>query len=408
MKDRDVTYTDRAERHFLEGKELFLCGKFYRAYRQFRIAQEYGFNEISIRFQIAKIDRCSGKLVRAKSGMLRLQEENTYDGELFLELGMVYSVLDCPVEAVNYFKQAFKKSTKRWIRTAALHKLIGLQYVGSEKIQKLVSIASSAEQAPLDSFLYRRTEALLQELNGESHEAFLSFRHIREYWPEYRLPLMDLARISIAMENYSLALSALKIYRKRNIQDPDAGRLYARIHFISGHHRTAASLLKSYSDSDIGDAKLFVNIAHSRILSGNYVAAIRAFRKAIALNPDLSSAHLGLAVLYHENGSLDTAEDCYRQALLCDPGNFRILYNLGNLLYESGDYNSSIRAFQHCLRINPDFDSATNNLKFVMMAKICYPEDGPESDTKKRISFYWIGAASIMAILLLSVFKGWF
>lgn len=408
MADTVARYTDRAISHYHDAEVLCRSGKLYRAYRQYRIAEEFGYDGDAIRFALLRIDRKNGKLKRAYSGLEKLLEHGCFDGELCLELGKTAYILDLHDQSIEYLKRSFKQSSLRWIKAEALRLLIRMQPVGHEKLGKLLGIVNKAVISPLDSFQHRRTEAVLMEMAGNDHNAFLAYRGIWDEWPEYQQPLKDLARISILMKNYSLAIAALRKYRKRNLHDPEAGRMFAEVHFFSGHYRKAASLLNSYSVSDIANARHFINIANCNILSGKQVAAIRAYRKAIALDPDAVEAFFGLAVLYHQNGSLDTAEDCYRQALMIEPANCRLLFNFGNLLYESGDYNSAIRAFRHCLRINPNFSSAENNLHFVMMAKICYPEDGPESETQKKISFYWISAASIAAIILISVFKGWF
>ena len=67
---------------------------------------------------------------------------------------------------------------------------------------------------------------------------------------------------------------------------------------------------------------------------GNYPAAIKAYKKALALDPDLSSAYFNLALAHFGNGELGQALATINQALIMDPDNGRYLYGRGWILLQ--------------------------------------------------------------------------
>src|ERR1017187_754656 len=83
--------------------------------------------------------------------------------------------------------------------------------------------------------------------------------------------------------------------------------------------------------------------------TGEYAAAVEAFRKAVAADPSDYSAHFNLALAY---GFLMRDEDGiaeYRRTLELKPGLYEAELNCGMLLLSSASYrpgfNSSVRRY---------------------------------------------------------------
>lgn len=67
---------------------------------------------------------------------------------------------------------------------------------------------------------------------------------------------------------------------------------------------------------------------------GNYPAAIEFYKKALALDPNLSVAYFNLALAHFGNGELGQALATINQALIMEPENGRYLYGRGWILLQ--------------------------------------------------------------------------
>lgn len=95
---------------------------------------------------------------------------------------------------------------------------------------------------------------------------------------------------------------------------------------------------------------------------GRVADAVPFYRRALALEDDLSAAwsNLGLALL----GLGDAAQglSCQRQALCLQPDNAEAQTNLGMTLYAAGHVAEAENAFRAALRLDPGHANATLNL----------------------------------------------
>jgi len=105
---------------------------------------------------------------------------------------------------------------------------------------------------------------------------------------------------------------------------------------------------------------------------GDYRDAHEAGRRALELDPQSSTAHSSLALLFSKEAAeprapgrkekLELAIRHYRQALQFDPNSASNCNNLGNLLRRSGRLDEAVEYYRRALRLKPDFAEAYNNL----------------------------------------------
>jgi tetratricopeptide (TPR) repeat protein len=110
--------------------------------------------------------------------------------------------------------------------------------------------------------------------------------------------------------------------------------------------------------------------------------AIRAYRKALELDPGHSDAHLNLGRLLHEAGRVTEAEAHYREAVEADPRSARALYNLGVALEDRGLRPGAIGAYEAALRLDADLAVAHFNLSRLFEA------DGREAEALSHLAEY--------------------
>lgn len=90
--------------------------------------------------------------------------------------------------------------------------------------------------------------------------------------------------------------------------------------------------------------------------------AVRAYRIALAADPDHPQANVNLGRLLHEIGDVATAREHYRRALATDPKNPVAAYNLGVALEDAGDVEEAIGLYLRAVRLDPARADAHYNL----------------------------------------------
>ena len=93
--------------------------------------------------------------------------------------------------------------------------------------------------------------------------------------------------------------------------------------------------------------------------------AIRAYQKAIELNPQAAGAFINLGTVYYNLGRLDAAESCYRSALSIDPDYALVYFNLGNVADEKNDLQSAREQYEESIRRDPSYADPHYNLALV-------------------------------------------
>ncbi|MBI4459260.1 MAG: tetratricopeptide repeat protein [Acidobacteria bacterium] len=90
--------------------------------------------------------------------------------------------------------------------------------------------------------------------------------------------------------------------------------------------------------------------------------AIRAYHKAIEVNPRAVGAHINLGTLYYKLHRLEEAESCYRAALSIDPGYGLVHFNLGNVYDETRQWDKARHCYEEAIRLNPQYPDPHYNL----------------------------------------------
>ncbi len=101
------------------------------------------------------------------------------------------------------------------------------------------------------------------------------------------------------------------------------------------------------------------SLGNSRQAQGDLKSAVKAYQKAIALQPDLFEAHCRLGMVLQVQGDLKAAIACYRRALEIKPGEADIYFDLGKIYQEQDNLQEAISAYRQGLKlVNPHYASA--------------------------------------------------
>jgi tetratricopeptide (TPR) repeat protein len=94
--------------------------------------------------------------------------------------------------------------------------------------------------------------------------------------------------------------------------------------------------------------------------------AAAAYRRVLALRPDIAEVHNNLGVILKNQGRLDQAVAEYQQALALKPDFVEAYNNLGNVLREQGKLDQAAARYQQAIALKPDYAEAHNNLGIIL------------------------------------------
>ena len=118
------------------------------------------------------------------------------------------------------------------------------------------------------------------------------------------------------------------------------------------------------------DAETYYNLGIVYAQKGSMLKARKTFDQAIALNPGyetIVNKILGIAFLRQNN--LQEAVTAFEKYLQAEPDDFQIHNQLGAVLAQQGRLELAIQHFTEALKINPNFESAFENLKIARSLK---------------------------------------
>jgi tetratricopeptide (TPR) repeat protein len=108
-----------------------------------------------------------------------------------------------------------------------------------------------------------------------------------------------------------------------------------------------------------------------------FTEAAALYRRAIVHEPHDAVLHFNLGNVLYELAQIDDARESYGRAIACDANYAEAWNNLGNALADLGERQAAIDAFRQALRLVPDFDAARQNLD-ATLAEIGPSNGGPQ------------------------------
>ncbi len=110
------------------------------------------------------------------------------------------------------------------------------------------------------------------------------------------------------------------------------------------------------------NAETYVIQGQQAIDDGQLSEAIALFEQAIAENPELANAYVGIADIYQVQGDHFAAEAAYGKAARLEPHHFKTQFNHGLMLQLLDRLTDAVRAYLRALSIDPDHHEANLNL----------------------------------------------
>jgi tetratricopeptide (TPR) repeat protein len=109
-------------------------------------------------------------------------------------------------------------------------------------------------------------------------------------------------------------------------------------------------------------------------IEGKWENAVKAYRKALQLNPALADCWNNLATIYYRVGKKKKAIRFYLNALKINPSYKLAYYNLGNIFEEIRKFRLAIKMYLKAIELDPEYYDAHYNLALVYDKVKSYPE----------------------------------
>ena len=159
------------------------------------------------------------------------------------------------------------------------------------------------------------------------------------------------------------ALSGGHVGEESKVQDPPKDQQESLVNLYSQRQlqqvlERAEVLLKQFPNSGF-----LYNISGAVYKGlGKLDASVKAYNKAIAINPDYAEAYYGMGITFIEQGKLEEAIEAYKKVLSLKPDYADAYNNIGAALQEKGELDEAIEAYNKALAIKPDYAEAYNNM----------------------------------------------
>jgi tetratricopeptide (TPR) repeat protein len=163
---------------------------------------------------------------------------------------------------------------------------------------------------------------------------------------------MELVEVYAGREQLEQAAHVLELLREKF--PTDLGVLYASYRIYSdlaGEATLSLSLVAPHS------AQMHQLMAHELARQGQMDAAIRNYKEAVKINPNLPGLHFELAEALNASDVQENKHEAkkeYEAALSADKFDEKSECRLGAIAYDAGDLKGSLSHYSEALRVQPD------------------------------------------------------
>jgi len=168
--------------------------------------------------------------------------------------------------------------------------------------------------------------------NGEVVESLEILNKAIELNPNYAEALINRGLIRLSQENKAEALADLELAHRLKPHIRQIWDLVVRLKVEAQEYSDALLFLINMIEIDPEDEKRLATLALCYQHLKDFDAAIEAYNKALAINPDYAEAHTNLGSALKEQGKLEEAIEAYNKALAIKPDNAEAYNNMGNAL----------------------------------------------------------------------------
>ncbi|MBB5327971.1 FG-GAP-like repeat-containing protein [Tunturiibacter gelidoferens] len=191
---------------------------------------------------------------------------------------------------------------------------------------------------------------------GYTDEAQAAFKRVIEIDPGYANAWFNLGTIYLNNKQYDDARRCLKETLRLSPSDADAWNNLGLISGEEGKYDEALEEFRSAARANPNYELAVQNMLRIYQFKNLPAEAQKAMEELIALAPQNSGLHLGLAMTLVAQNSMPPAIEQLQTAIRLKPNNTEARNNLGAVFMRIGRNREALDQFEECRRLAPDFD----------------------------------------------------
>jgi tetratricopeptide (TPR) repeat protein len=259
------------------------------------------------------------------------------------------------------------KAQKKWAKAASLLEEALRRKADEKRLRELLDVYETTadsqgvisvlqrliKENPKDAGLRLRLAEVLEKAK-KTQEAIKEYEASLDLVQE-KLPLYKILGYLYTQTN--APRKAIDAYLKAVELDGKDVNLYynlATLHERIGEKEKASEYLLQAVNLKPEDLKNRLDLAEALLEKGNIREAEKLLKEVLDKDPKSVKALLLMVALLDKQGDKKRLRETYEKLLALDPGNQTIIYNLGVLEYESGQWAKSISHFERYLKSRPD------------------------------------------------------
>ncbi|MEQ8666864.1 MAG: tetratricopeptide repeat-containing glycosyltransferase family protein [Rhodospirillales bacterium] len=176
------------------------------------------------------------------------------------------------------------------------------------------------------------------------------------------------------------------------IRDREAARVFA---LAVDYHRRALydDAVRAYSRAlslDPLNPDVYNNLGVALRSQGKIAAAIACYQRGLVLRPNHTGTLANLGNALREQGNLKSALTALSHAVRQAPGSADVIHNLGLASRDSGDFDAAIKCFESAIAINGDAAAAHFDYGQTLLAQRDYDRGFREYEWRRKLPAYAI------------------
>lgn len=245
---------------------------------------------------------------------------------------------------------------------AAIRQLIDLGYLAPDSLEA----AALVEQADRES---KYNLAVVHLSTGRPRQAIAPLRELVSSRPREFRYVITLATALAAAGEPADVCALLEPLESQGLSHPDVDAALGAAYLKLGQTEAAVARLSRAESSGSNDPALFCLVGEARLAQRGLADAERAYRRAIAIDPDSDQGHYGLArALYHAGQYEASAEHALRAVGLVHAFP-HAHYVLGLALAAMGDDDRAILSIRQAVQLYPPFREAHQRLAELLLKR---------------------------------------
>lgn len=196
--------------------------------------------------------------------------------------------------------------------------------------------------------------------------------------------LLEKARVLVALDELADAIELTEYIAGLQPNNPEVMLLQESIYFILGDFRKSLEILHYLVNFIESKDEIHYRIAYTYQNIGKYDEAIREYKKAIQLNPELEHAVYELNYCLDLTGELKNHLSFYQNFTEEDPYSYLAWYNLGITYHKLQEYAHALQALEYATLIQEDFAAAYMEIGNIEM-QLCRYSDAQKNFTSALV-----------------------